>query len=783
MIKTFAQLKKIAATSLTLAAILLSNTAVAAVTAQHLYIGTTMKTGIAVTTPDGSKTLNAQWGKQPDLYDVWIANADFSKTYTAPKIIGWDFLGWYRVSPKTTNPYYYTTFPGGGSVFNVRVSADYEFVPQSGVELSSLYQDVSGAFNALFVLKYKEATYTVSFDTASTVTWTKPSNMTATGGATIKLPTPNYNPGVVFKGWYSDAACTKKVGNGGAEYQPTKTIKLYAGWQPETYTMTFNPGQGTVDVASKTVTYGQAYGKLPIATRVGYKFLGWTYSGNPITEDTIFATASDIIVKAEWEEIKYHIILKSNYKGRYEDLSGSIEFRPDYTTVRISTASTYKFTQPGLEFLGWDFDADVQTPRFGSQFEEIGDTFYKQLKSGETDVNLYAIWKVLTYTVHFDAGAEDVAGTMSDQVIDREVATKLTKNAFTRTGYDFVGWSSSVREKPFADEEEVTNLAAVDQTVTLVAVWEAIKQKVSFDANWDGPAGSLVTRDVPEPIELKFGETKPIPAWTPVNTLAEFRGWSMDKKAENPEFTTQVSNLPPDPEVTLYAVWAKKDTTLSQAVGCDNLILSSVAVISPSKGDGDPWKVITGGIQSGVIYPSWRNGGFYQCYSEVTAVLPQAGRLVFRWYVRDINGGRSCFMVDSEEVSGVTATETNGRVVYTNKADGPVKVSWRAYGMHPEQILADVPSNLVITSVRWYPEGVNPEPTEEDAPVITADYSFKTDSMFDYVIEAKNTLTDAEWTTVSVVTGDGSAIPLPMTPSAERPQRFFRVRVIRRGTE
>lgn len=782
MIKTFAQLKKIAATSLTLAAILLSNTAVAAVTAQHLYIGTTMKTGIAVTTPDGSKTLNAQWGKQPDLYDVWIANADFSKTYTAPKIIGWDFLGWYRVSPKTTNPYYYTTFPGGGSVFTVRVSADYEFVPQSGVELSSLYQDVSGAFNALFVLKYKEATYTVSFDTTSTVTWTKPSDMTATGGATIKLPTPNYNPGVVFKGWYSDKACTKKVGNGGAEYQPTKTIKLYAGWQPATYTMTFNPGQGTVDVASKTVTYGQAYGKLPIATREGYKFLYWTYSGNPITEDTIFATASDIIVKAEWEEIKYHIILKSNYKGRYEDLSGSIEFRPDYTTVRISTASTYKFTQPGLEFLGWDFDADVQTPRFDPQFEEIGDTFYKQLKSGETDVNLYAIWKVLTYTVDFDAGAKDATGTMSDQVIDREVATKLTKNAFTRTGYDFVGWSSSVREKLFADEEEVTNLAAVDQTVTLVAVWEAIKQKVSFDANWDGPAGSLVTRDVPEPIELKFGETKSIPAWTPVNTLAEFRGWSRDKKSENPEFTNQVSNLPPDPEVTLYAVWAKKDTTLSQAVGCDNLILSSVEK-TVSSHVGRVWSVCAeGGIESGVIKANvYTLRNIEQAFTELTATLPTPGTLVFTWHVRSATGGVGSFEVGGAR-SATAATESN-RVVYTNTSEEPVAVRWCAWGVMPSAPQYEVPSNLVITSVRWYPEGVNPEPTEEDAPVITADYSFKTDSMFDYVIEAKNTLTDAEWTTVSVVTGDGSAIPLPMTPSAEQPQRFFRVRVIRRGTE
>lgn len=782
MIKTFAQLKKIAATSLTLAAILLSNTAVAAVTAQHLYIGTTMKTGITVTTPDGHKTLNAHWGKQPDLYDVWIASADFSKTYTAPKIIGWDFLGWYRVSSKTTNPYYYTTFPGGGSVFNVQVSADYEFVPQSGVELSSLYQDVSGAFNALFVLKYKEATYTVSFDTSSSVTWTKPSDMTATGGATIKLPTPNYNPGVVFNGWYSDPDCTNTVGDGGIEYQPTKTETLYAGWIPEKHTMTFNPGQGEVSVTSKTVTYGEPYGELPIPTRKGYKFVGWTYNGDTITEDDIFETASDIIVKADWEEVAYHIILQSNYKGRYEEKSGSKPFKPDFSEVEIYPASTYKFTQPGLEFLGWDFDPDATTPKFEPRFTEIGQTFADELKGDETDVYLYAIWKVLTYTVHFDA-SDATGGTMTDQVIERETATKLTKNAFTRTGYVFKQWKCDALSKTFADEEEVTNLAAVDQTVTLVAEWEAIKQKVSFDANWNGPVGSLVTTTVPDPIELNFGESKPIEQWKPVNTLAEFLGWAMKADATKVDFTTEVKNLPAETAITLYAVWVKKDMTLSEAVGCDNLVLTSVAVPSKTKGDGDPWSKCADGIQSGVIYPMWESGGFYDCYSEVTAELPEAGSLVFSWYVRDINGGRSCFMVDSKEVSGVTATETEGRAVYKYDADAPVKISWRAYGTRPEQILANVPSNLVITSVRWYPAGVNPEPTPADAPVISSDYSFVADSMFDYVIEAKDALTEIEWTTVNVVTGDGSAISLPMTPTKEHPQRFLRVRVIQRGAQ
>lgn len=70
------------------------------------------------------------------------------------------------------------------------------------------------------------------------------------------------------------------------------------------FTVTFNPGAGTVDTPSKTVSYDSTYGDLPTPVRSGYEFLGWytaTSGGTQVTEeDTVSITANQILY-AQWK--------------------------------------------------------------------------------------------------------------------------------------------------------------------------------------------------------------------------------------------------------------------------------------------------------------------------------------------------------------------------------------------------------------------------------------------------------------------------------------------------
>ena len=76
-------------------------------------------------------------------------------------------------------------------------------------------------------------------------------------------------------------------GNISTEYEPyqeyssdtivTKSSNhtLHAIWEPNSYTVTFDPEGGSVGTTSKQVTFNSTYGELPTPTREGYTFKGW----------------------------------------------------------------------------------------------------------------------------------------------------------------------------------------------------------------------------------------------------------------------------------------------------------------------------------------------------------------------------------------------------------------------------------------------------------------------------------------------------------------------------
>lgn len=84
------------------------------------------------------------------------------------------------------------------------------------------------------------------------------------------------------------------------------------------FTVTFDPGEGTTPTASKTVTYGQAYGVLPTPVRQGYDFLGWFTDPNTGTEvtasDTVSITA-DQTLYAHWKAMSIlHVVSEADEK-------------------------------------------------------------------------------------------------------------------------------------------------------------------------------------------------------------------------------------------------------------------------------------------------------------------------------------------------------------------------------------------------------------------------------------------------------------------------------------
>lgn len=79
----------------------------------------------------------------------------------------------------------------------------------------------------------------------------------------------------------------------------------------------FNANGGSVDIESKNITYGDAYGEMPIPNRAGYKFLGWFTErdgGTEIIDETVLTFTEQTIftsqiLYAHWKlQTVFHLI-------------------------------------------------------------------------------------------------------------------------------------------------------------------------------------------------------------------------------------------------------------------------------------------------------------------------------------------------------------------------------------------------------------------------------------------------------------------------------------------
>ena len=79
--------------------------------------------------------------------------------------------------------------------------------------------------------------------------------------------------GYTLNGFYTDITTGIEIL---ASYKITHDYTLYARWTKTAYTLTFNPNTGSTSTSSKTIYYQQSIGTVPIPTKTGYEFLGWS---------------------------------------------------------------------------------------------------------------------------------------------------------------------------------------------------------------------------------------------------------------------------------------------------------------------------------------------------------------------------------------------------------------------------------------------------------------------------------------------------------------------------
>ena len=264
-------------------------------------------------------------------------------------------------------------------------------------------------------------------------------------------------------------------------------------YERKSYVLTFNYNGNGQSNTTSTLKYGQEYGTLPTPTRVGYEFAGWwtAKSGGTQVSATTKMGAGNTTIYAHWTANKYTIKFDGNGKtsGSMADLSMT------YDVAKNLTANG--FLRTGYTFVGWSADKNA------ASVAHVDQASVENL-TAENDgiVTLYAVWAANKYKINF-VGNSATSGSMADLSMVYDVAKKLPKNEFLRTGYTFVGWSTDANATSaiHVDQANVVNLtAANDGVVALYAVWQVETYRINFVVGADE---TLVGVSY---IDVEFGE-------------------------------------------------------------------------------------------------------------------------------------------------------------------------------------------------------------------------------------------------------------------------------------
>ena len=474
---------------------------------------------------------------QPFTYDVTQALQvnNFSRT-------GYTFLGW-SLDPDATNPSY------------------------SNEQTVNNLTNVDGGIVTLYAV-WQANTYTVVFDGKGGLGTM--ANQQFTYDVTQALDENKFSKtGYTFLGWSLSTTSSTVLYADEAEVinltaDKYGTVTLYAVWKANTYTVVFDGNGGLGTMANQQFTYDVTQAlQVNNFSKTGYTFLGWTkdidgttydYQDGQNVENIISNANGTITLYAVWSVNNYTVRFNL-HGGSLGDSIAEVSFDIPYGTsindYFNGISKTINPSRTGYQFMKFTYNENEYMISDGKLVNDI--------LVGIEPIVLEAHWQANTYTVKFDG--KGGLGTMANQPFTYDEAKQLTKNDFSRTGYTFLGWSTTNSNSivEYLDEALVENLTtSPNGDVILFAVWEAIKYTIIYDGN--NGTGHMTYQ------QLVYDTTQALSPNEFRRTGYTFKGWSTTPDATTPSYdngqnVTNLTNVD-GATVTLYAVWEANTYTV-----------------------------------------------------------------------------------------------------------------------------------------------------------------------------------------------------------------------------
>ena len=362
--------------------------------------------------------------------------------------------------------------------------------------------------------------------------------------------------------WYGEAGCTTLIGAASSNYTVTAPKELFAKWNEEEYSITYDKKDGnwTGTAPASTRKYSEEV-TLPVAADISkndgvndYIFKGWyTVDGSSTTWDetkkvtkinvNTVAPAGGHVFYARWNpawKITFNML---GHATAPSDIVAEQGTKVPTADIPANPSET------GYIFSGWYKNYDGAVADFDSRYTN---PFNFSTDTVTANMTLYAKWKPISYTIRYNANGGTVSPTSDTKVYD----ANLTLAVPTRTGYDFDAWyqnydsTTDTFTNPY---DGTTNISTTNgDTKDVYAKW--IAHQYTVDYNLSGVAGavaptSTITKTYGK--DLTAGELQN-PSVIPSGY--EFLGWFKEATFDNQ--WTGNDDLTSDNGVTVY-IYAK----------------------------------------------------------------------------------------------------------------------------------------------------------------------------------------------------------------------------------
>ena len=356
-------------------------------------------------------------------------------------------------------------------------------------------------------------------------------------------------------------------------------IRLYYDRSVCTVTYDYRTNGGTSADQETVKTYYGAGADLSVAAyKNGWEHAGWNTKSDSETGLTRYTVTGNVTLYAVYR--KDITVTFVDFAQTYKR-EGSMYNNDTYALIDAPQCSTYG---------GWENVSDVTAVGFNSRADITAEDAEKmEVKSGEEHLKIpdsityYTVCRAdVTLTYELNGGTEnDTTKPVTKTVYCNAAAPqevkgfKLQLGESVKESVDLDGYTHSyafaiwAQNSPESETRFPCNADYVlKENTTMYALWDETVTPITYYIEFDGNAGTAA-RNIPDKMEVQYGEEVVLPEQKPERTGFTFTGWNTRTDGQGttyqPEDTVKNLTTVNNSTVKLYAQWKQRRIILVKA--------------------------------------------------------------------------------------------------------------------------------------------------------------------------------------------------------------------------